>query len=178
VVVWDHSTDPDTESSFNKLLSAASSSHVEVPPTTSSTWASDLFYIYTSGTTGLPKASKVNHLRFYSGGMMLSTLCHVTSKDRIYCALPLYHSAGGLVGISACINSGANIILRDKFSVSALADDIIKYRCTVLQYIGEFARFALNGSKDREKDRLCGKTLRVAFGNGMRPEVWTPFQKR
>jgi len=27
-------------------------------------------------------------------------------------------------------------------------------------------------------DARCGKTLRVAFGNGMRPEVWVPFQKK
>ena len=116
----------------------------------------------------------MNHLRFYMGGSMLSWMCHVTSSDKIYCALPLYHSAGGMVGISSCMNSGAEIVIRDKFSVSGLSDDIVKHGCTVLQYIGEFARFALNGSKDPEKDKLCGKTLRVAFGNGMRPEVRAP----
>jgi hypothetical protein len=42
----------------------------------------------------------------------------------------------------------------------------------------QFARFALTGSKDAEMDAKCGKTLRVAFGNGMRPEVWVPFQKQ
>ena len=46
------------------------------------------------------------------------------------------------------------------------------------QYIGEFARFAVNGSKTPELDAQAGKTCRVAFGNGMRPEVWRRFQAR
>ena len=44
--------------------------------------------------------------------------------------------------------------------------------------VAEFARFAVNGSKTPELDALAGKTCRVAFGNGMRPEVWSVFQKR
>ena len=149
--------------SFDYLLAAAAVLSAAAPePEKGSTqkWSSDLFYIYTSGTTGFPKASRINHLRFFSAGAMLHTLGRVTSSDIIYCALPLYHSAGGMVGVSCCINSGASMVIRDKFSVSKLAEDIVMNKCTVLQYIGEFARFALSaGSKTGGGvlDKKCGE---------------------
>ena len=58
-----------------------------------------LFYIYTSGTTGNPKASVIKHVRFYTAGLGFSRMFQFTKEDRIYCALPLYHSAGGMVGV-------------------------------------------------------------------------------
>ena len=109
---------------------------------------------------------------------MLATLAHVKPRDKIYCALPLYHSAGGMIGVSTCILTGCSMVLRSKFSVSNLSKDITEHGCTVLQYIGEFARFAVNSSKNEELDMKCGKTLRVAFGNGMRPEIWETFRRR
>ena len=39
------------------------------------------------------------------------------------------------------------------------------------------SRFALNGPAS-PIDKRVGDTLRCAFGNGMRPEVWGPFQER
>ena len=52
---------------------------------------STLFFIYTSGTTGFPKASKINHLRFWSAGATLWTLCRLTPSDRLYVSKePIY----------------------------------------------------------------------------------------
>ncbi|GMH57654.1 hypothetical protein TrST_g2331 [Triparma strigata] len=176
VLVYYHNT--NKVSGFNKLLEQTSGTPVDQDGVPARAWNSDLFYIYTSGTTGLPKASKINHLRFYIAGLMFSKLCRAGTSDRIYCALPLYHSAGGMLGVSGAICAGATIVLRSKFSVSKLSSDLVTNKCTIMQYIGEFARFAVNGSKTPELDALAGKTCRVAFGNGMRPEVWSVFQKR
>jgi fatty-acyl-CoA synthase len=48
-------------------------------------------------------------------------------------------------------------------------------RCTLFQYIGELCRYLVNAPhQEIETDH----TLRIACGNGLRPEVWEPFQNR
>src|SRR5262245_24097796 len=54
----------------------------------------DLFYIYTSGTTGLPKAARFSHLKFMTAGSA-ARLAGFDHTKVMYCALPLYHTAGG-----------------------------------------------------------------------------------
>ncbi len=77
----------------------------------------DHFLIYTSGTTGLPKAAHFSHFRFLMA-MSFGLLSRFTSADRIYCTLPLYHSAGGVIGVSTTMFLGASLVLRRKFSAS------------------------------------------------------------
>jgi len=138
------------------------------------TWSSPLFYIYTSGTTGLPKASIFNHLRLWGSGNVFRVLCQITQRDSIYCALPVYHTAANM-GIAAMMITGCTLVLRPKFSVRAFSDDVSKYRCTIMQYIGELARYLSHSPKNPLDDNV---QLRVAFGNGLRPEIWTKFQQR
>ena len=45
----------------------------------------------------------------------------ITPKDRVYCALPLYHSAGGACGTGMMYFGGATLVLRRKFSASQYA---------------------------------------------------------
>lgn len=77
----------------------------------------NLFLIYTSGTTGLPKAAKFPHFR-YMAASAIPTFAHVTDKDRVFTCLPLYHSAGGVLGSAAAIILGSTMVLRRKFSAS------------------------------------------------------------
>ena len=48
-----------------------------------------------------------------------------------YDPLPLYHSAGGVVGIGLMMCFGATVVLRQKFSVRNFWKDCIKYNCNV-----------------------------------------------
>lgn len=53
------------------------------------------------------------------------------SSDVMYNPLPLYHTAGGLVGTGAALVDGIPSVLRGKFSVTNYWTDCIKYNCTV-----------------------------------------------
>lgn len=53
------------------------------------------------------------------------------SSDVMYNPLPLYHTAGGLVGTGAALIDGIPSVLRTKFSASNYWSDCLKYKCTV-----------------------------------------------
>jgi fatty-acyl-CoA synthase len=132
-------------------------------------------YIYTSGTTGLPKAATVSHHRimnwsFWFGGMM-----DTRKSDRMYDCLPLYHSVGGVVAVGAVLAAGGSVVIRERFSASQFWNDVVQSECTLFQYIGELCRYLVNSeiSSDERKHRI-----RLACGNGLRPDVWESFKDR
>ena len=116
--------------------------------------AEPLLYIYTSGTTGLPKAAIISHsrcdkhedeheargvrsslagvsCRFYYYPTMIRRMMRVRASDVLYTPLPLYHTAGGLLGIGQALLYGNTVVLRRKFSASQFWDDCKLYQCTV-----------------------------------------------
>jgi fatty-acyl-CoA synthase len=132
-------------------------------------------YIYTSGTTGLPKAANVSHLRLMQWSHWFAGLIDAQPEDRLYNCLPMYHSVGGVVATGAALVAGATVVLRERFSVSSFWKDVSAERCTLFQYIGELCRYLLNGPHDPQE---TSHGLRLACGNGLRAEVWEPFQRR
>lgn len=58
-------------------------------------------------------------------------LVGVRSSDVLYGPLPLYHTAGGNIGVGMVLCDGASLALRKKFSVSNYMPDCEKYGCTV-----------------------------------------------
>lgn len=135
---------------------------------------STALYIYTSGTTGLPKAATVTHERVWAASF-IQGVSGVTSEDVFYLNLPLYHSAGFLIGFAGCIERGNSLVLRRKFSASQFWDDCRKYNVTVMQYIGETMRYLCNTPK-RDNDR--DHKVKIAIGNGVRADVWNEFLNR
>eukprot|EP01100_Stratorugosa_tubuloviscum_P007981 TRINITY_DN32_c3_g1_i1.p1 TRINITY_DN32_c3_g1~~TRINITY_DN32_c3_g1_i1.p1 ORF type:complete len:651 (+),score=321.74 TRINITY_DN32_c3_g1_i1:78-2030(+) len=139
------------------------------------TSSDSLFYIYTSGTTGNPKASIIRHLRFYAAGVGFQHLFNVTPADRIYCALPLYHSAGGMIGVSLAWTKGATLVFRKKFSASSFWADCARHDISIIQYIGELCRYLVLSPPSPYDNQ---HRVRLALGNGLRADVWPKFVER
>jgi fatty-acyl-CoA synthase len=93
----------------------------------------------------------------------------------MYDCLPLYHSVGGVVATGATLVGGGSVEIRERFSVSDFWRDVRDSGCTLFQYIGELCRYLVNAPRRPEETE---HRLRIACGNGMRPEVWRPFQDR
>ncbi|KZC12231.1 PREDICTED: long-chain fatty acid transport protein 4-like [Dufourea novaeangliae] len=157
---------------LNQLLSEASTEEPIVKEEIG--YRDKLLYIYTSGTSGLPKVAIVPNSRFLLVVMPFNLL-GLKSNDTLYNPNPLYHTAGGMLGVGFAILNGIPTVLRAKFSVTAYWTDCIKYNCTVSQYIGEMCRYLLN-APHRPED--TAHRLRLMFGNGMRPQIWSEFVKR
>ena len=132
-------------------------------------------YIYTSGTTGLPKAAKVSHYRLMQWSHWFAGMLDTQPHDRMFNCLPLYHSVGGVVATFATLVNGGAVVIRPRFSASDFWRDVRDERCTLFQYIGELCRYLVNSPPQPGETE---HSLRIACGNGLRPEVWEPFQSR
>jgi fatty-acyl-CoA synthase len=132
-------------------------------------------FIYTSGTTGLPKAANINHYRLMLATTAFAAIMNTRASDRMYDCLPLYHTSGGVLATGSLLLKGGSVVIRDRFSTSEFWDDVVRWECTLLQYIGEFCRYLVN-SPQHPKERE--HKLRLACGNGLRPDVWPEFKDR
>lgn len=169
---WDPTRVPDGTDSLEPLLDASPTQQPSLPHRG---FTDRLFYIYTSGTTGLPKAAIVVHSRYYRMAALVYYGFKMTSDDVLYDCLPLYHSAGNIVGVGQCLIHGMTVVIRKKFSASKFWDDCIKYNCTIVQYIGEICRYLLNQPlREAEKKHQ----VRMALGNGLRQSIWEEFTGR
>jgi fatty-acyl-CoA synthase len=142
---------------------------------TAPTLDSTALYIYTSGTTGLPKAAHVSHYRLMRWSQWFAGLMDTRPEDRMYDCLPLYHSVGGVVAVGALLVSGGSVVIRTRFSASDFWRDVKDERCTLFQYIGELCRYLVNAPAQALETE---HSLRLACGNGLRPEVWEAFKTR
>lgn len=108
-------------------------------------------------------------------GMTMS--CSSTSDPLMfhrYDCMPLYHGTGNTVLVGG-LTAGVTICIGRKFSVSKFWDDIHDSGATTFVYVGETARYLLNGPPHpHERDHK----VKSVWGNGMRPDVWERFRQR
>jgi fatty-acyl-CoA synthase len=132
-------------------------------------------YIYTSGTTGWPKAVNVSHARLMQWSSWFAGIMDARSTDRIYDCLPMYHSVGGVLATGALLVSGGSVVIAEKFSASQFWGDVVRWNCTLIQYIGELCRYLLHAEPSPHEHE---HRVRIACGNGLSPDVWSKFQSR
>jgi fatty-acyl-CoA synthase len=132
-------------------------------------------YIYTSGTTGLPKAAKVSHVRVMQWSHWFAGMMDVQPIDRMYNCLPMYHSVGGVQAIGAMLAAGGSVVVREKFSARQFWDDVVRWDCTLFQYIGELCRYLLHAEFSANETQ---HRIRLACGNGLAAEIWDGFKQR
>jgi fatty-acyl-CoA synthase len=132
-------------------------------------------YIYTSGTTGLPKAARLSHARILQWSYWFAGMMGAQKEDRMYNTLPMYHSVGGVQAIGAVLVAGGSVVLREKFSARQFWDDVVRWDCTLFQYIGELCRYLLHTPPNPNETR---HRIRLACGNGLAGELWESFQQR
>ncbi|KAI1440945.1 fatty acid transporter [Annulohypoxylon stygium] len=130
--------------------------------------------IYTSGTTGKPKGTIVSRART----MLLrasSNKIGLLPSDKMYTCLPLYHASAQGVCCLPILATGATMVLGRKFSHQTFWPEIHASHATILQYVGELCRYVLNAPPSPLD---TGHSIRMAWGNGMRADVWEPFRQR
>jgi acyl-CoA synthetase (AMP-forming)/AMP-acid ligase II len=96
--------------------------------------------------------------------------------------MPLYHSSALLLGFLNSMEAGAAIAVGRKFSTKTFWKEVRESKATIIHYVGETCRYLL--ARPPEFDAATGENLdkkhhvKVAFGNGLRPDVWDKFKDR
>ena len=173
--IWSHGPNathyPDVVAELASFLGDPLAEHESTPVSIDD----HALYVYTSGTTGLPKAAKISHYRLMVWTHWFAGMMETGPTDRMYNCLPMYHSIGGAVATGAVLIVGGSVMIREKFSASRFWEDLVRFDCTLFQYIGELCRYLLLAPTHRCETQ---HRLRLCCGNGLRGDIWEEFRQR
>ncbi|PNY22497.1 Fatty acid transporter protein [Tolypocladium capitatum] len=146
------------------------------------TFAAMATLIYTSGTTGMPKPAVLTWSRFIVASTIAEVLVGRGSKDIAYTSMPLYHSSASVLSFCTTVSAGSTQALGRKFSTKTFWKEVRDSKATSIQYVGETLRYLL--AAPQQRDPVTGEDLdrkhavTLAFGNGLRPDIWNQFKDR
>ncbi|GAA4073426.1 AMP-binding protein [Nonomuraea soli] len=116
--------------------------------------------IFTSGTSGRPRAVRITQRKLAVPGTNLAAL--LGADDAVYCSMPLFHSGALMAAFSPAVASGARLVVRRRFSASAVLPDVREHGCTYLHYVGKALSYVL---ATPEQPGDADGPLKIAFGN-------------
>lgn len=131
--------------------------------------------IYTSGTTGLPKPAIMSWKKAKLMSSLYGHSIRLKNNGVVYSAMPLYHSTAAILGCLPCLNRGAAYAPGRKFSTTTFWTQAKLTNATHIQYVGETCRYLINAPPGPDEK---SHQIKVAFGNGMRRDVWVNFKER
>ncbi len=127
-----------------------------------------LAIIYTSGVTGAPKGAVVSHHQTYFKNIQIMMYMDMGSEDILLAQLPLFHSGGLFAVATPVLWRGATLLLRHGFDPAQFAEDLERYKATIVFALTTMWRFILQTGK---LDEIDVSSVRVVGGGGER----TPF---
>ena len=101
--------------------------------------------------------------------------CLLSSRDTVYCVLPLHHPAGALVAVGGALVGRARLALARDFDVETFWPEVRRYGATVVFYAGEMCRALVNAPRSAAE---ANHSLRLLAGSGMRAQLWTALVER
>src|SRR5277367_3132154 len=95
--------------------------------------------------------------------------------------MPLNHSTASILGFLTALETGSTFALGRKFSTKTFWQEVRESEATIIQYVGETCRYLISAPPQFSPsgENLDKKNkVRMAFGNGLRPDVWNKFKER
>jgi putative long chain acyl-CoA synthase len=132
--------------------------------------ARDLAMVFvTSGRHQPPRAVRITNRRWAFSALGAAAAATLTTRDTVYCCLPLHHPSGTLVAAGSALAGGARLALASSFEPETFWDEVRRYGGTVVFYAGEMCRRLVDappivGDKNHP--------VRLFAGSGMRRDVW------
>jgi long-chain acyl-CoA synthetase len=115
---------------------------------------------YTSGTTGKPKGAMLTHGNMVFDAVASAQTFKYTPEDRVLSAMPLFHSAGQTIVITAPFSCGAAMVLLRRFVTERVFQSLKTEKPTVFVGVPTMFFQILN---DPQADRFADNTLRLCL---------------
>jgi putative long chain acyl-CoA synthase len=132
--------------------------------------ARDLAMVFVSSGRDAPlRATRITNRRWAFSALGAAAAATLTTRDTVYCCLPLHHPSGMLVATGSALISGARLALASAFTAETFWDEVRRYGATVVYYAGEMCRRLVDAPA------VIGETnhpVRLFAGSGLRSGVW------
>jgi putative long chain acyl-CoA synthase len=132
--------------------------------------ARDLAMVFvTSGKYEPPRAVRITNRRWAFSALGAAAAATLTTRDTVYCCLPLHHPSGTLVAAHSALIGGSRLALASRFAPETFWDEVRRYGVSVVYYAGEMCRQLVDA------DPVLGEKnnpVRLFAGSGLRTDVW------
>lgn len=138
--------------------------------------ARDLALVFvTSGRHEAARATRITNRRWAFSAIGAAAAATLTSRDTVYCCLPLHHPSGVLVAVGSALVGGSRLALASVFEPPVFWEEVRRYGVTVVYYAGEMCRRLVDApSVVGEKNN----PVRLFAGSGLRQDVWRQLVDR
>ncbi|MFP4446537.1 MAG: class I adenylate-forming enzyme family protein, partial [Desulfosudaceae bacterium] len=136
-----------------------------------------LSIVYTSGVTGNPKGAVLSHEQTFYKNAQVGYYTNCTSEDVLIAQMPLFHSGGLFIVTTPGLSAGLTIVMRRGFDANEFAEDIQRYRGTIVFALTTMWRLILETGK---LDEIDVSSVRCVVGGGERtpPVLFEELAKR
>lgn len=132
--------------------------------------ARDLAMVFvTSGRDEPPRVTRITNRRWAFSALGAAAAATLTSRDTVYCCLPLHHPSGELVAVGSALVGGCRLALASAFDPPVFWDEIRRYGATVVYYAGEMCRRLVDAPSVAGEHN---NPVRLFAGSGLRQDVW------
>jgi carnitine-CoA ligase len=131
--------------------------------------------LYTSGTTGPSKGVVLTHSANLHLANSAAEFCGWTASDTLYTAFPLFHVNAKYTSVVAAMQTGAKLVIDERFSASRFWERMRSERVTSFNAMGAMISM-IYAQPPRENDR-DHNVLRT-YAAATPTALWEPFERR
>ena len=135
--------------------------------------------LHTSGTTSTPKTVPLLHLNIVRSTLNISNTYKLTSTDRSYIVMPLFH-VHGLIGVLlSTFRTQGSVVIPPRFSPKRFWNDFVKFNCNWFSCVPTISMIMLNVPRPQPMPnirfiRSCSSALAPATFHKLESEFQAP----
>lgn len=131
--------------------------------------------MYTSGTTGPSKGVLMPHGHCYLLGLGLAEATRLTTADRYFICMPLFHANALLMQFVGSLIAGAEVVVTERFRATSWLEEVRAADATITNGLGVIPEFIFRQpATDRDREHR----LRLMMAMPIAEEWGAAFEKR